>query len=241
MGGEEENNDVISLLSEALKASNSNNNENEDTSDQTGGQSTTGGNKNDSTSVQVPERVFTQDEVSKMMAKEKHQGRNAVYKELGIDPEDTSAVKMFKAFIEAQKTKEEKEAEADAERNKQIADMSAKLKNAEAKAVLMQAGVSADYVDDAVTIALARISADESLDIETVAKDLKSKYSVWFGSGTNEVPENKNKNNVGKRGTGKTASNGSNNTTGNNTISGIGKRLAENRKASIPKTSLWGE
>lgn len=212
--------------------------QNEGTSDQTGGD-TAGENKN---ATQKPqERTFTQDEVSRMMAREKHQGRNAVYNELGIDPDDTSAVQMFKAFVEAQKTKDEKKAEQDAKNQQAMADMSQKVKNAEAKAALMQAGISADYVDDAVIIAMSRTSTDDTLDIETVAKDLKSKYPVWFEGSSNESGKDIEKQNKGKRGTGKNPTIGNSNASGKDTISGIGKRLAESRKAQMPKSSFWGE
>jgi len=234
----EEQNSVVAALAEALGMNNSENNQNEGTSDQAGGNSTTGDNGTGTTDSQKQERVFTQDEVSRMMAREKHQGRNAVYNELGIDPDDTSAVQMFKAFVEAQKSEEEKRAEADAKQQQEMMDMSEKLRHAEAKAALMQAGISADYVDDAVIIALSRISANDTLDVETVAKDLKSKYSVWFGDG-NET--GKEKQSTGKKGTGKTATGGNSNSSNKEGITGIGKRLAENRKSQTPKTSFWGD
>lgn len=231
----EEGNNVVEALANALGINSSENMQNGETSDQAGGDPATGENDNDATSGKQ-ERVFTQDEVSRMMAREKRQGKNSVYNELGIDPDDTSAVQMFKAFVEAQKSDEEKRAERDAKQQQAMTDMSEKLKHAEAKAALMQAGVSADYVDDAVIIALARISADDTLDVETVAKDLKSKYSVWFEDGGKK----EEKQSTGKKGTGKAASNGSNNSTSSG-ISGIGKRLAETKKSQAPKKSFWGE
>ena len=237
----EEGNSVVAALAEALGINNSENNQNEGTSDQAGGVSTTGEeNGTGATDGQKQERVFTQDEVSRMMAREKHQGRNAVYNELGIDPDDTSAVQMFKAFVEAQKSDDEKRAEQDAKQQQAMTDMSEKLRHAEAKAALMQAGISADYVDDAVIIALSRISADETLDVETVAKDLKSKYSVWF-----EAPADKGgkeeKQSKGKKGTGKAAAGGNSGSSNNDSIAGIGKRLAETRKSQAPKKSFWGD
>lgn len=236
--------DAINVIAEALGINNSeNNNQNEGTSDQTGGNSTTGDNNGTGAADDhKQERVFTQEEVSRMMAREKHQGRNAVYNELGIDPDDTSAVQMFKAFVEAQKSDDEKRAEHDAQQQKAMSDMNDKLRTAEAKAVLMQAGVLADYVDDAVVIALSRCAADETLDVETVAKDLKSKYSVWFGADASGSTGNNDKQSVGKKGTGKSATTGGGNSSGSGEgVSGIGKRLAEAKKAHTPKTSFWGD
>lgn len=230
--------DAISMLADALKSNDSTdkNEKNEETSDQTGINDTTGANKNDAVD-EKRERTFTQEEVNRMMSREKHQGKNAVYKELGIDPNDTSLIQMFKAFVNAQKTDKEKTAEADAKNKQEMTDMSNKLKHAEAKATLMQAGVSADYVDDAVIIALSKVSGDENPDFESIAKDLKTKYPVWFGS----VKVDKPKESTGKRGTGATSLNGGNNASSKDTISGIGKRLAETRKAHMPKSSFWGD
>lgn len=252
MGSENANNNVNDVMTALANALNGKNGKHEGASDQAGSNSTTGEQKN------VPgERVFTQDEVSRMMAKEKHQGRNAVYRELGIDPDDTSAVQMFKAFIEANKTDEQKRAEQEKQQKDAMSDMSDKLRAAEAKATLMQAGVSADYVDDAVIIALSRVSANENLDIETVANDLKSKYPVWFGvtegtdggngtngddngaSGTHEGDgTEEDDKTTGKKGTGKAASSGTK-TLSKEGISGIGKRLAEARRENTVKSSFW--
>ena len=61
------------------------------------------------------DKTFTQDQVNRMMTREKNQGRNAVYKELGIDPKDTKAIAMVKALIDSQKTDEQKAAEKESE------------------------------------------------------------------------------------------------------------------------------
>ena len=225
-----------------MENNNSQNLQNGETSDQAGGNSTTGNNDSNSTegstkaTEEKQERVFTQEEVNRMMAKEKHQGKNSVYNELGIDPKDTDKIQMFKAFIEAQKTDEDKKAEKDAKVNKEMSEMAQKLRSSELKASLMQAGVISEYVDDAVVIALSRMDADETLSVEDVAKDLKSKYSVWFEETQENEQEN---NNVGSRGTGKPANSGNSNSNNGSKISGIGKRLAESRKSNLPKESFW--
>ena len=189
------------------------------------------------------ERMFTQEEVSKMMAREKHQGKNSVYNELGIDPDDTSAIQMFKAFVESQKSKEEKQVEAAQKQKAEMLEMQHKLKVSETKAALMQAGVLGDYVDDAVVIAMAKLDTDDSLDIDTVAKDLKSKYSVWFGGSGEDT--NNNKKTPGQKGTGMTVGNSGNSTGGqqnngnNGPGVGIGARLAAQRKAGRVEQSFW--
>ena len=195
-------------------------------------------------STQGTEKMFTQDEVSKMMAREKHQGKNSVYNELGIDPDDTSAIQMFKAFVESQKTKEEKQAEESAKQKAAIAEANKKVKIAETKASLMQAGVLGEYVDDAVVIALSKLDADSSLDVETVAKDLKAKYSVWFGGNSGEGTDTNNNGTkdktTGQKGTGATIGSTGGSDKGGKGVSGIGARLAAARKTSTQK-SYWDD
>lgn len=200
------------------------------------------------TTEKPQEKMFTQEEVSKMMAREKHQGKNSVYNELGIDPDDTSAIQMFKAFVESQKSKEEKQAEKVAKQDEAIAEANRKLKIAETKATLMAAGVTGEYVDDATTIALAKLSADDSLDIETVAKDLKAKYAVWFGGNSGQstddgVGKNANddtKKTTGQKGTGTTIGAASTSSGEGGKAAGIGARLAASRKANAgQKSSFW--
>lgn len=60
-------------------------------------------------------KTFTQEQVNKMMTREKNQGRNAVYKELGINPKDSKSIAMVKALIDSQKTDEEKQVEQESE------------------------------------------------------------------------------------------------------------------------------
>ena len=54
-------------------------------------------------------KMFSQEQLNRMMTREKNQGRNAVYRELGINPKDSKAIAMVKALIESQKTDEEKQ------------------------------------------------------------------------------------------------------------------------------------
>ena len=62
-------------------------------------------------------RLFTQKEVNRFTAREKEQGRNSVYKALGLDPKDKKAIEAVKSFVESQKTEEQKNAERVAENN----------------------------------------------------------------------------------------------------------------------------
>ena len=65
-------------------------------------------------------KTFTQEQVTKMMTREKNQGRNAALKELGIDPKDTKTVKMIQAFIASQKTGDDEGVGVDSEAQQKL-------------------------------------------------------------------------------------------------------------------------
>ena len=194
-------------------------------------------------------KTFTQDQVNRMMAREKHQGANSVYKELGIDPKDSKAISLVKALIASQKTDEQKAAE----QSKALVEAQNKAALSEAKAEAMMIGVQPQFVEDAVTLAMAKMQNDAGSDIKTVLGELKTKYPVWFGKaagqdddedsskdgkGKNTSTKNKDNKTVGQRGTGssiKTNTGGKKDDEEKN----LGARLAAKRKTSNAHKSLW--
>ena len=186
-------------------------------------------------------KTFTQDQVTRMMAREKNQGRNAVYKELGIDPKDTKTVSMFKAFIESQKTDEQKAAEKESENQTKVTEAEQRAQVAEAKAEAMMLGVKPQYVDDVVTLALAKMTEDS--DLKTVIGEFKTKYPVWFGESSEEDDKNKDKGNgkskTGQKGTGSSVKT-SKEDKGKGEEKGLGARLAAQRRGTGKKSSYWG-
>lgn len=213
-------------------------NNNEVNTDQQGENTETGqngdnGNQNGSSGAKsASEKTFTQAEVSRMMTKEKQQGRAAAYKELGIDPSDTNTVSMFKAFIEAQKTSEQKANEQKAESDAKLAQAVEKARIAEAKATALKLGVKSEYVDDVVALAITKVTDDN--DVDAVINDFKSKYTFWF-TGSSDDEENS----VGKKGTGSSVGGKKSSSKGGYSVKGIGKRLAAARKTNNTKNSYW--
>ena len=169
-----------------------------------------------------------------MMAKEKRQGRDAAFKEMGIDPNDTKMVNMFKAFIQSQKTDEQKANEDAAAQAAKIAEAEQRAMVAEAKAEAMQLGVLPQYVDDAVTLALFKMSDDT--DLKSIIGELKTKYPVWFDA-SNAGADGKNA--TGQKGTGASVNNSSDK--GGKENKGIGARLAAQRQTAngANKKSFW--
>lgn len=175
------------------------------------------------------EKTFSQDQVSKMMAKEKNQGRNAVYNELGINPKDEKQIEAIKAYIESQKSDTQKATEKAMAEEKALKEAEDRVRIAEAKAEVMMLGIKTQFVDDAVTLALAKTSDDR--DIKSVLAEFKTKYPVWF-----ETEEDKKKQ---AKGTGSSLKNQSGKNDNKGKEQGIGARLAAQRKGSKNKTSYW--
>lgn len=180
-------------------------------------------------------KTFTQDQVNRMMTKEKNQGRLAALKELGIDPKDTKAVNMVKALIESQKTDEQKAAEKKSEDEAKVAEANQRALIAEAKAEAMLLGVKAKFVDDVVTLATTKMTDDS--DLKTIIGEFKMKYPIWFGEDSEDGEEEKDK--TGKKGTGSSVKTNKNDKSGSE--KSLGARLAAQRKSSNKKSNYWGK
>ena len=105
---------------------------------------------------------------------------------------------------------------------------------AEAKAEAMMLGVKSQYVEDAVTLALAKMTEDS--DIKTIIGELKTKYPVWFGESSEDDKDDKGK--AGQKGTGSSVRKSGKDDKSEE--KGMGARLAAQRKTSNKKSSYWG-
>lgn len=219
--------------------------ENEDVEDQTDDKDGSGksgddkSGKDDKGSKGNAGKTFTQDQVTKMMTREKNQGRNAALKELGIDPKDTKAIAMVKALIDSQKTDEQKAAEKESENQTKMNEAEQRAQVAEAKAEAMMLGVKTQYVDDVVTLALAKMTEDS--DLKTIIGEFKTKYPIWFGESSDDEDDknkDKGKGKTGQKGTGSSVKNSDKEKKGEE--KGLGARLAAQRKTSGKKSSYWG-
>ena len=210
------------------------NDDNQDITDSTGADNNEGGddsnNSKGAAGTEKKERTFSQDQVTKMMAREKNQGRSAALKELGVDPKDSKMVAMVKAMIEAQKSDEQKKLEEQQANDTALKEAQDRAAIAEAKAEAMQLGVKSQYVEDAITLALSKMSDDT--DLKTILGEFKTKYPIWF----EESNEDEDKS-IGKRGTGASVkSKGSKEGKG---ATSMGARLAAQRKTNKGTKSYW--
>lgn len=193
--------------------------------------------------------TFTQEQVNRMMANEKNQGRSAAYREMGIDPNDTNTLNMFKAFLSAMQTPEQQAQNQSAQQQIKIAEAESRAKKAEAKAEAMQLGMNPQYVDDAVVIIMSKLN--DKTDVKTVVNELKAKYPVWFEQGNMGTEEKDNSSgstgssqqnkNTGQNGTGSSVGNASKKGGKSNGYTGIGARLAQQKvkNNSNQKSSFW--
>lgn len=184
--------------------------------------------------AQPAEKTFTQSDVTRMMTREKKQGRNSVFNELGIDPNDKKSIAMVKALMESQRqSAQPAQPESDAV-NEQLAEAERRARMAEAKAEAMMLGVKPQFVDDVVTLATVRLAEQgEGAEFKDVIGELKSRYPLWFGEDEDD------KSATGKRGTGSSV-NPDAGSKGSKEDEGIGKRLAAQRKPHRKQGSYWG-
>lgn len=132
-------------------------------------------------SQEQQQKTFTQAEVNQISAREKKQGRAAIMRELGLDPEDKNAVKRVKDLLDTQKTAEQKAADdlKAATSAQQAAEQRAMA--AENKLKILSDGCLPEYVDDVATLVSARVNEDTDFDAALSAT--KKKFPSLFGKG----------------------------------------------------------
>lgn len=161
-------------------------------------------------------KTFSQDEVNKLLAKEKDSGRRAILKEI-LGTDDIKTAKegwdKYQQYLESQKTEQQKKDEALATEKKARADAENLLKATNNKLALLSAGAKTEYLDDLLILANAKVN-DET-KIEDVIKGLKTSHVMMFGEGSFE-------------GTGTGGNPGKKKIPDKN--DGLGKRLAEQKK-----------
>lgn len=187
-----------------------------------GGSGGGGGNpagNGDNGSGGAEDKTFTQEQVNSMIAAEKRKNLSSVYKGLGFDSEEAA-----KAFVDKYKGEEEKNktdlvkaqeraSQLEAEKSAE----SAKAQDLQYRFDAMAEGCDAKSAADVVVLAKAKMSDDK--DFAAALKDVKEQYPAMFGQ-----TDNGNGGGTGGGGTSPRQKLKSGD------LSGIGKRLAEQRK-----------
>lgn len=198
------------------------------------------GTKDESGKDEKKEKTFTQEEVTRMMAREKKQGRAALLKELGYKDEKQAkaASSSYNAWLESQKTEEQKSAEKDSENEKAILEAQAKADAAEAKVEALMLGCNPQNVDDVIALAMAKKTEDG--DFKTIVGELKKKYPDMFSKSSDDEGDKEEKKTAGQKGTGGSVSAKSKDKKEEGKQS-LGGRLAASRRGNKESTkkSFW--
>lgn len=123
-------------------------------------------------------KTFTQEELNAVASREKKQGRNAVLRELGINPEDKGAIARYKTLIEQSQSNEERLNTQLQTEQTEKADALARAEMAELKLAAIQAGANPQYVDDLVMLAKSRVT--ETKTVQKVLEEMKSSHPMFY-------------------------------------------------------------
>lgn len=187
-----------------------------------GGSGGGGGNpagNGDNGSGGAEDKTFTQEQVNSMIAAEKRKNLSSVYKGLGFDSEEAA-----KDFVDKYKGEEEKNKTDLVKAQERASQLEAEKRAEAAKAQDLQyrfdamaEGCDAKSAADVVVLAKAKMSDDK--DFAAALKEVKAQYPAMFGQ-----TDNGNGGGTGGGGTSPRQKLKSGD------LSGIGKRLAEQRK-----------
>lgn len=126
-------------------------------------------------------KTFTQEEVNRMLANEKRQGRQAALKALGLDPNDKDAEKKAKGILDSHKTQEQLTNEALENEKNARSEAEKKALAAEQKLAVLEAGCKKEFVEEVT--ALAAVKVTDTVDFAAAIKAVKEKCPNFFDEG----------------------------------------------------------
>lgn len=145
---------------------------------------------------ETSKKVFTQEEVSRMMAKEKREGKLSVLKELGVEDVKNAkeGLKKYQEYLDSQKTEAEK-AQAEVQRlAEEKAELERKAQMADIQVSALKNGIKADFLDDAII--LAQNKKTDAMTYDDIFNELKQSYPNFAGTvqtpapkGTGDLPK----------------------------------------------------
>lgn len=182
-------------------------------------------NGGNDTGDKTPEKTFTQDEVNAIAAKEKKQGINSVYTQLGFESAEQAQdlIKKWREEDDKKKTELEKAQAENTSLQKDRDTAVSRAQQLERKMLAIELGAQTKNADDIVTLAAAKVT--DGKDFSAALEEVKTAYPTMFGQSEQS------------KGTGGSGNNPRAGSAG--TESSIGKRLAEQRKNNVPKKSYF--
>lgn len=170
-------------------------------------------------------KTFTQEEVNRMMAKEKREGKLSVLKELGVEDVKNAkeGLKKYQEYLNAQKTEAQRAQEEAQRLAEEKAELEKKALMAGIQVSALKSGIKADFLDDAII--LAQNKKTDNTTYEDIFNELKQTYPNFAGTATTPAP--KGTGNMPKPTAGQQQA----------TADDYGKRLAEARLAQKTVTN----
>lgn len=137
---------------------------------------TSGEEQTETTSEKVEEKVFKQEDVNNIVAKESKKATEKLLKELGIDDFENAkdGLAKFKEWQESQKTEAEKQQELLENLTSEKESLSKENNSLKAQLSALKQGVIAESVEDVV--ALAERLVDDETTIDDAIKQVVEKY-----------------------------------------------------------------
>ena len=183
-------------------------------------------NGNQSQENNTGAKTFTQEEVNNIGAREKNQGKNSILKLFGCADEKTAKAEAeeFKKWKESQMTEDQKRTEAEKALKDTAAASEERALAAENKLTAFTAGVTKESLDDALAIALLKVTEEKNLEAVLTEMKKEPRYAGLFGNNSDS-----------SGGTGSSA----NHNRGNQGKNNIGERLGKQRLNNNPQKSSF--
>lgn len=127
----------------------------------------------------VPEKTFTQAQVTAMMTREKNEGKQSILRKLGLknDEEGNKTLEALGQFINMNKQPPAATAQTAVETS-----VLERMVKAEVRSYLVSAGVRPDYTDDAALLIMSGldVASTETEAVEAAVREFKTKRPLYF-------------------------------------------------------------
>src|SRR5690554_5870431 len=126
--------------------------------------------------AKAEEKLFRQEDVNNIVAKEAKKAQEKLLKQLGIDDFDSAkeGLEKFREWQESQKSEAEKQAERLQKLETEYNSVSEENASLKAQIAAMKSGVKTESVEDVVT--LAKTLVDDDTDMNEAIKKVIEKY-----------------------------------------------------------------
>ena len=135
-------------------------------------------------------KLFTQEDVNRIAAREAKEAQEKLLKQLGIEDFESAkeGLQKFREWQESQKTEAEKQAEQLQKLQEQSQSLASENEQLKAKLAAVQAGVDPNSIDDVVVLAKNYLSDD--VDLNAAIGKVLEKYP-HFAAAQQQQPEEK--------------------------------------------------